>query len=359
MRAQHNPSSQPLVVGTGLVALDVIVDEKTNVVDVRAGGTCGNVLTILGYLGWRSVPLARLERDAAYSLIASDFGQWGIETAYLGLGQPTPTPVIVEVLRERSHRFLLVCPSCGAHLPAYRPVTIDAVQTLPDHLRTPDVFFFDRLSPAAILLAEDAHAAGGLVVCEPSSIKDRTLLRRALAVTDIFKVSSDRVSVDDLQEWRSVPLLIETRGASGLRYRVDGKAWKTLGAFSQPAVRDTAGAGDWCTAGLLFRLESLAALRTSRFGDADALYDAISFGQALGAWTCAFVGPRGGMYQTSRSAFWESVKQLLKRRIPKVTFPETHEIAASAGDLACTECDAHLVDSVRTKASTTPKPLLA
>ena len=350
MRAQHAKTDRPLIVGTGLVALDVIVDETSNRVDVRAGGTCGNVLTILSYLGWRSVPLARFQRDDAYAVLVADLRRWGVDTHHLELGTPTPTPVIVELLDTQRHRFLLVCPQCGVHLPSHRAITLNDVDSLPDRIRDPNVFFFDRVSPAAIALAEQTHTNGGIVVCEPSSIGDERLLRRALAVTDILKISAERVAARAIADASAVPLVIETLGAGGVRYSAFGSAWTSLGAFPATSLRDSAGAGDWCTAGVLYRLASLGALRRERFRDATTLYDAISFGQALGAWTCAFVGPRGGMYEHTRDDFWSSVKKLLNRRIPRVRLPyATDSSAKGSQNVACTECDTYLADAARAK----------
>jgi fructokinase len=50
----------PTAYGTGFVALDVVVDLKAGTEARFAGGTCGNVLTILAFLGWRAVPIASL-----------------------------------------------------------------------------------------------------------------------------------------------------------------------------------------------------------------------------------------------------------------------------------------------------------
>ena len=59
-------SGVPVVAGTGLVALDVVINHATGSPQkVFAGGTCGNVLTILSYLGWLSYPIARMDRDAS------------------------------------------------------------------------------------------------------------------------------------------------------------------------------------------------------------------------------------------------------------------------------------------------------
>ena len=49
------------VIGVGLVSLDFVVNvSDRSAVRAWAGGTCGNVLTILGYLGWDAYPVARL-----------------------------------------------------------------------------------------------------------------------------------------------------------------------------------------------------------------------------------------------------------------------------------------------------------
>jgi len=341
-------TDRPTVVGTGLISLDVIVDEAANTANAHAGGTCGNVLTILGYLGWRSIPLARLTKDTACSLVQSDLNRWGIETDYLSLGPSTPTPVIVELLNNRRHRFLLACPSCGAYLPSHRPITLDMARALETELHAPTVFFFDRVSPAAIYLAEQAQKSGTLVVFEPASIGDLGLLRRALAVTDILKVSADRNLHAAFDAAPESPMVIETCGESGLRYRTGGRRWRNLGAFPTiGAVLDTAGAGDWCTAGILFRLESMGVRREDLSNHA-ALYDAISFGQALGAWTCGFVGPRGGMYEKTLPEFWRAIRKLLKGRIPRVTFPTPHDSdTTETVEPVCAQCDIEFAAAVR------------
>ncbi len=70
----------PVVVGAGLIALDVVLDERTDTPPrLWAGGTCGNVLSILAFLGWRSLPVSRLARDAASRLIIRDLKRWGVD----------------------------------------------------------------------------------------------------------------------------------------------------------------------------------------------------------------------------------------------------------------------------------------
>jgi sugar/nucleoside kinase (ribokinase family) len=67
------------VIGTGLVALDVVIPKGLeDDPQLRGGGTCGNVLTALAYLGWQSYPIARLSADGASKLVAADMKQWGV-----------------------------------------------------------------------------------------------------------------------------------------------------------------------------------------------------------------------------------------------------------------------------------------
>ena len=71
----------PVVIGTGLVALDVVIPNGLAVdPQLCAGGTCGNVLTALAFLGWQSYPIARLGADGAAKRIATDLRQWGVQS---------------------------------------------------------------------------------------------------------------------------------------------------------------------------------------------------------------------------------------------------------------------------------------
>ena len=57
---------QPKVFGTGLIALDLVIGpDPESPVRSWAGGTCGNVLSILSFLGWDAYPIARMNGDPA------------------------------------------------------------------------------------------------------------------------------------------------------------------------------------------------------------------------------------------------------------------------------------------------------
>jgi sugar/nucleoside kinase (ribokinase family) len=315
--------ARPFAVGTGLVALDIVVSEdRLEAPSHWAGGTCGNVLALLCYLGWRAAPVARLRDGEAATQLLTDLRQWGVDTEFVSLDDDGSTPVIVQWIRrtpsgEPYHTFSWRCPRCGARLPGYKPVLATDAEGLGGRLDSPRVFFFDRLSRGALTLARLCAELGAAVVFEPTSVGNPVLFREAWELADVVKYSHERLhDLPAEMEARTGPRLqIETLGRDGLRYRlrVPGSQtceWQSLDAIPAARLRDTAGAGDWCTAGLIHKLfpEGAIALETA---DDSAIRDALRYGQALATWTCGFDGPRGGIYQTEKPQFERDIAALL------------------------------------------------
>jgi len=317
----------PVAFGTGLIALDVIINAAAaREPAMAAGGTCGNVLAILSYLGWATFPVARLNGDTAAEIVRADLGRWGVSLGFSAQTPTTATPIIVQTIRRDQHgspihRFSLVCPVCGAWFPTFRAITSAAaygvidtlVATAPSDFN-PRVFYFDRVSRGALILADAFAARGAVVMFEPASAGDPKLFNEALSITHILKYSHERLPSLAAQPARRKLLLeIETRGFEGLRYRsslLRSRAWHALASVRAPQVVDTAGAGDWCTAGLLSRLAvtGLNGLADSRPCDLSA---GLRFGQAAAAIACCFEGARGAMYVLSGSRFAQKAATLL------------------------------------------------
>jgi sugar/nucleoside kinase (ribokinase family) len=325
-------SDVPIVAGTGLVALDVVINHATGAPQkVFTGGTCGNVLTILSYLGWLAYPIARMDRDAASKKALADFKKWGVQTDLTQCVPTGNTPVVIHNIRRAQdghnyHRFTFTCPSCGAWLPGFKAVTASEVEGILAKLPHPKVFFFDRLSRAATNLAKAYAERGALVVFEPSGLGDPKLFREVLPHVHVLKYSNERLNEMSGLHFAHTPLLtIETLGSEGLRYRskissckTDG--WQSLDAFSLMTVTDTAGAGDWCTAGIIHLIGAGGAAGFSQTSQG-ALRHALMFGQALAAWNCQFESARGGMYVTDKRTF--------HRQINKILLGEAHKLVSS------------------------------
>ncbi|MFO0844415.1 MAG: carbohydrate kinase family protein [Gemmataceae bacterium] len=292
----------PVVVGTGRLTLDVLVrdGEPRELARAQSGGTCGNVLTNLAYLGWAAYPLADVGDDDPGRRYRRDLDCWGVRLDLVQSYPEQATPVIIHHLRG-GHEFSSRCPFCGHTLQYYEPVPLERVEARLPRVPRADVYFFDRDSPGSLRLARHCRERGALVVYEPNYAGPDSQLDEALAVADVLKFSHDKLG--GLAETRSLAgprLVIETLGGEGLRF-LDTRVgrWEHQPAFRVPVVRDAGGSGDWCTAGFLHR-----------HWQGDDFGEALRFGQALAAWNCAFEGARGGLYRVGRKTMMRHVLQL-------------------------------------------------
>ena len=341
------PSARPKVVGTGLIALDFVLGpEKDEPIRYWAGGTCGNVLAIMAYLGWDSFPVARMNGDAAARRVRADFARWGVHLNWTNCAPTTDTPIVVQRIRraadgEVRHAFSWSCPHCGQWLPPFRAITLDAVPHVRPALSGASVFFLDRVSRATLTLATEAAAHGALVVFEPTSVSDRRLVLEAIEIAHVVKFADDRVSGIDHAVERSANILVEvkTRGRHGLEYRHrfgrHFSAWNHLRSVPVRQLADTCGSGDWCTAGLIART-AIGGVESFRRGGARELRAALRYGQALAAWNCSFEGARGGMYSVSREVFERQTSRLLGGEHGDCVGGQVD--AASTAAVACPNC---------------------
>ncbi|WP_407193768.1 PfkB family carbohydrate kinase [Bradyrhizobium sp. STM 3566] len=318
----------PICVGAGFVAAD-IVEGRTEEF-VAAGGSCGNVLAILAWLGWKSYPVARLGRDWAATVIRKEFESIGVEGDFLSDEKAVQTPIVIQRFVEdkagkRVHRFSLACPECGGWLPRFRASTLQQATEVTESATAPKAFYMDRLSPAALKLAGWAKDNGALVVFEPSSIGDERQFQKAVDLCHILKFSHDRLGhMRDLLEAQQPKVIVETLAEEGLRVRWRGH-WSELPAFKTPAFVDGAGAGDWTSAGLLHQLGTTGA-KVFETLQKPRLLSALRFGQALAAVNCGYEGARGVMLAMTRDQLAKRLTALASR---KTEASDSHQDAAS------------------------------
>ncbi|RLI77255.1 carbohydrate kinase [Archaeoglobales archaeon] len=307
----------PVVFGTGLIALDVVFG-RDNIRRVWAGGSCGNVLTILRYLGWQSYPIANLKNDEAARIICDDLSYWGVNTDLVVCSENGRTPIIVEKIGNNGgHKFMFKCPYSGLSLPKYKPIDVKHAKNVISQMGDkPSVFYFDRVSKATIELAKEFTKRGAVIVFEPSTIKNKKLFQEALGLCHILKYSSQQLSKLRKIGSRPIPILeIETLGSKGLRYRVkiDSKSseWKFMESYKLGPIKDTAGAGDWCTAGILQTLCQNGMVGFRELLTSQYLEFGLKFGQALAAFNCMFEGARGSMYFVSKDYLLDIIHKIM------------------------------------------------
>ena len=350
---------KPKVFGVGLIALDLVMGaDPESPVSSWAGGTCGNILSILAYLGWDAFPIARMNGDPASERVRADMMRWDVRLDFVSCAPTSHTPIIIQEIRRArdgtpTHRFSWSCPRCGQWLPAFKAVTLGAVDAVTPNLPGSSVFFMDRISRAALTLAERAAEQGAVVVFEPSGKSDQKLFHEAIQRAHIVKYADQRMSEASgaMESGTGTLLEVQTSGSQGLRYRHRlGRGvskWLHLNAVSAPRLSDTCGSGDWCTAGLVAKSAGggQAGLRSA---GAEGVREALRYGQALAAWNCAFEGARGGMYAVDRNAFDHQIDSLLRGQ-PSVPFAEVVTPVGSA--IACPACPPDRPRAGRTRAA--------
>lgn len=299
--------------GTGLIALDVLItgsdDGKAS---LWAGGSCGNILTILAYLGWLSYPVANHKNDDAAEIIRRDMDQWGVQSQFLYTSDTGITPIVVERLfcngNSAKHVFQFKCPVCGSRLPRNRPISSKLAAAINAEMPDVNVFYFDRVSKGALALAREQRSRGALVVFEPVILSKEQLFLESLSIAHIVKYSGDQIDFSYMKP--NIPLEIQTLGSKGLKYRTNKSEWKIVPPFNIPDLVDSAGAGDWCTAGIIHSLGCNGSSGFSKTTEQE-IERALVFGQALSALKCRYKGARGIMYNISKSDFESSVSSII------------------------------------------------
>ena len=294
-------------VGAGLLTLDLVFNQESpGRYQVRSGGSCGNVLTMLAYLGWESKPVARIGRDAGGDIVLRDLASFGVDTGFVVQEDSTSTPAILQAIKKspngsRTHSYSLHCPQCGSYLLRYRAISGAMAGTVVEQIPDTAVFYFDRVSRGTLTLAKHYREHGAFIVFEPSSVTDEKQFSEAAAVAHLLKYSVERLpDIAYLVGGIDIPLEVQTLGSEGLRYRwhqstSNGRLWSFMPAYPVTDMVDEAGAGDWCTAGLISALGQMGAASFLK-AEPPKLEQALKLGQAMAAVNCNFPSARGAMY---------------------------------------------------------------
>lgn len=309
----NNTIEMKSIIGIGLVALDVVLEKNSEVKPILyAGGSCGNVLSILSYLGFSTYPIARLANNRATEELINDIKTWGVKTDLIIKGDDGSTPIIIQRISKSKdgtpiHRFEFRDPETGKYLPSFKPVLVKSIEDLYNRKSFCDFFYLDRISRSSIELAKLYKNNGAIIIFEPSSLKidNTSLLNEIVEFVDIIKFSNDRIPhYKSIFENGKIPIEIETLGKEGINYRIntqlgDGK-WKHVSTFDLLKIVDSAGAGDWTTAGIIKSLIENNITTVNQI-DPNKFEDFLIYGQALGALSCLYKGARGLMYNVNKN----------------------------------------------------------
>ena len=287
-----------ICVGAGLISLDILIRgvDNDNPVSFSAGGTCGNVMTIMSYLGWDAYPIARLDNSHHTDLLMKDMQSHGVHVDHIIAGKGK-TPVIIQrnIIDKDGlpiHRFEFKGTN-GRMFLEFSPITLGQARNIIDDIDfVPDVFFFDRVSPAFILLAKEFKARGSLIYFEPSCKTTVPHFGDCVSLADIVKFSEERLPDVSAFKQMTDKIVIQTLGGNGINYSIHG-VWYHIAPVQNDNIVDTSGAGDWTTSVFLTELYKHALNKQNL--SQDVIEQSLRIAQNWASQSCSYGGARGMM----------------------------------------------------------------
>ena len=297
------------ILGTGIFNLDVIyvrdypmgcehnrVFNETLVTE-EAGGTCGNVMCMLAYMGWKTYPVTKLDRSEEGLKMTQSLKEYGCDCRFVTNTDDGGTTILtirhgLDEHGNKSTRVRHGSPG-GSRFPRRRHLLVKT--EAPAFIKAldfvPDVFFFDDPAAGYRYIAGQLREKGSLIYFEPSEVSGNPYFR-SIEVSDIVKFSAENVQdVSFVENYRD-KLFIQTLSGDGLRFNLKGEGWVTLPPVENDDVTDWDGAGDWTTSAFLNALAEADALSIDRM-TVEIVKATLQKAQAVASKSVSFIGSKG------------------------------------------------------------------
>lgn len=297
------------ILGTGIFNLDTIVVREypngpqdqmrfvENTVAEEVGGTCGNVMCMLSYLGWEVYPLAVLDTTEEGYRMTESMKRYGCNMRFVSNvegGGTTLLRVTHKLEPDGSPKVSVRSGSPGgSRYPRRHFLRMrDEAPAFLEYLDfVPDVFFFDDPAAGHRVMAKALRSKGSLIYFEPSAIKEKKDFD-AINQCDVIKFSGENIQDTSFAEDRMDKLFIQTLGSEGLRFNLKGAGWVSLPPVANDNVVDWEGAGDWTTSAFLNALAEAGCLSLDKMTE-DVVRAALEKAQVTASRSVSYMGSKG------------------------------------------------------------------
>ena len=268
------------------------------VVTECVGNTCGNVATILPYLGVQTYPIGHFDLSEQGLQIKNDLQRYGADIRYVENSKNGGTTLLRcthkrdKTTGEHTTSFRATSP--GSRFPNRRfirvrdeaPAFIEALDFVPD------IFFFDAAEAGLRFIAGELQRRGTLVYFEPESDADKKKFTKAIEVSDIIKFSHEKVGDLSFVEQYPNKLFIRTMGAEGLEFNLCGQGWVKVASVPNDNVVDCEGAGDWTTSQFIACLCEKDMLSISKM-TSDSVKECLEIACKTASRSVSYLGSKG------------------------------------------------------------------
>ena len=315
--------------GTGNFSFDIITQleypngfvvgkrnkSEEKILTMEIGNTCGNVMTMLPYLGVKTFPVAKLDMSPQGYQMKRDMKGYGADVRFVSNTLSGGTTVLRCVHKlDMDGKPTMGHKGSTAGKPWSGPSARPArkylsskggeVDFLVESMGfTPDVFFFDIAQAGHRILAERLREKGTLVYFECDSdghrIEDETRRQaayraflRCVEASDVVKMSGQYVQDLSFAEAYQDKLFIQTLGVEGLRFKLGRGEWIKLDPIMNSDYKDYEGAGDWTSTTLIAALCSRNMLKVKDMTE-EAVKEMLMMAQTMASYSVGFIGSKG------------------------------------------------------------------
>ena len=269
----------------------------------EVGGTCGNVATILSWLGQDVYPIAHFDESAEGHKLSADLAHYGCDCRFVRNDSDGGTSTLRcthKLNPDGSHKVTFRAGSPGSRFPKHR--FLRARDEAPEFINQldfkPDVFFFDDPAAGHRVLAKALRAKGTLIYFEPARVESNADMD-SIAASDIIKFSGENIPDTSFIEQFDNKLFIQTMGADGIRFKLGEADWVKLPPVLNDNFVDYEGAGDWTTSAFINYLCKKGVLSVAQM-DIQLVREALEEAQVYASKSVSYLGSKGMIHDIEK-----------------------------------------------------------